>query len=184
MTLPIVPDIRTHLSTGFPLLDRRLQGGYPCGAITILDGHPHAIKTVAAYALASATHHGILGGYLRAADFSESPLFPLELWSTVQLLLFQSLDLLVMENLTPAQLAAMPASIAGLVARRNRTLLITLAYPFRCRAALQLTFTPCGWLYRRQQLRGYRAGVAWRTKRLLTRPHGMMIEIPVPPRFR
>jgi hypothetical protein len=181
MNSVFAPTPLRHLSTGFPLLDQHLQGGYPCGAITALIGHPHATKAVAASARAVAHHQGLAVGYIRALDFSDDPFLSLQLWSTATWLLFESLDLLVLEALTPTQLAAMPATLAGLLRRRHRTLLVTLTTPIPCRAALYLRFEPKGWLYRRRQVYGYRAWASWRTKKMHTIHNGITLKIPVPP---
>lgn len=170
-----------RLSTGFPLLDQQLQGGYPCGAMTALIGHAHATKAIAASARDVAYRQGLRVGYIRALDFTDDALLTLQLWSTATWLLFQSLDLLVLEALTPAQLAAMPPTLAGLLRRRDRTLLMTLTTPTLCRAALYIRLTPVGWLYRRRLLYGYRAWASWRTKKIQTLHHGITLKIPVPP---
>lgn len=181
MNSAFAPTPPRHLSTGFPLLDQHLQGGYPCGAITALIGHPHATKVIAAAARAVAHHQGLAVGYIRALDFSDDPFLSLQLWSTATLLLFQSLDLLVLEALTPTQLAAMPPTLVGLLRRRNRTLLMTLTTPTPCHATLYLRFEPKGWLYRRRQVYGYRARASWRTKKIQTIHNGITLKIPVPP---
>ena len=135
MPVPAYRKTSLPLSTGLAVLDHKLQGGYPRGAVTVLAGHLHAIKTIAAYARSAAHRRRLNVGYLRALGLTNDPMFPAKLWSTVTMLLQQSVDLLILEDITPHQMAAMPETIADVLARRNRTLLITLTDAAPCRAA-------------------------------------------------
>lgn len=149
------------LPTGFSALNLILGGGFTFGTITLLAGYPHAAKTIALTARSIAAEQGRPGGYLRVlpSEDEDRSTFPLRLWSTVAMLLMQGTEVLVVEGVTPVQLRALPSSLKGLVQRRHRLLLITVATPPVRRAFVSLTFRPGGWLYRQQQVNGYRTVV-------------------------
>lgn len=165
------------IASGFPMLDYWLRGGYPYAAITTLDGYPHAAKSLTTALHQISIQRGLRVGYLNGMDFHQSPLHPLQLWSHATSLLFQQIDLLILDSLSPLQCRAMPNIVPGLVARRQRTLLASFSHPHPLPATLRLRLTPHGWLYREGTVAAYRLHIT------ATRPaflqSGITLEIPI-----
>jgi hypothetical protein len=167
------------LSSGFPVLDYWLGGGYPCAALTTLSGGSHAAKRLLAQVHAHAIAEGMRVGMLAAATYGNSPRRLVELWSDVAAQLFEEVEVLLLEGLTPPQCAALPATLPASLARHHRTLLVTLTAATPLPAALQLHLLPSGWLYRHRTVTAYRLYITATAPRRKARQPGITVEMMV-----
>ncbi len=175
----------THLSSHFVLLDALLDGGYPCGTMTALEGFTHGAKSLLMYAHASAKARGWKVGYLRTDRYKGVALRTATFWADAAELLLRGVELLLLDGVSATQWRAMPKGIPGVLSGRGSTLIVALKEPLQesAQVTVRLALESAGWIYRHQRACTYRLMVT----RLPTAarpfpPEGVTLVMPFPPK--